>query len=189
MKFGRDITEIIFFARAGQGAKTTAEIIAQAALREGKFVQAFPVFGPERSGAPIKTFVRIATEPIRTREPIVDPDIVVVLDETVLDSQDVDKNLSEQESLIINTRHSSDEIRKKTGFNGKIHTVDANGISMEIVGQPRPNTVILGKLVKVSSVAKLESVMEEFRKIFGDKLGPEMTQKNLLAIEKSYDSL
>ncbi len=189
VKFGRDITEIIFFARSGQGAKTTAEIIAQAALREGKFVQAFPVFGPERSGAPIKTFVRIASEPIRTREPIVDPDIVVVLDETVLDSQQVDKNLSVDESLIINTRRSPAEIKEAIGFNGKIHTVDANGISMEIVGQPRPNTVILGKLVKVSSVAKLESVMEEFRKIFGDKLGPEMTQKNLLAIEKSYDSL
>lgn len=194
MKYYKEMIEIIFHGRGGQGAKVAAEIMAQAAVSEGKFVQAFPSFGPERSGAPTKAFVRISEKEIRTHEPITDPDIVVVLDETLLDSQIVTDNLDKNEFLIVNSRSSAEDIREKLlarseNFAGKIYPIDANGISMEIVGQPRPNTVILGKLIKVSEVAKLESVTEEFRKIFTAKIGEEMTEKNIKAIEKAYDAV
>lgn len=194
MKYHKDIFEIIFYARGGQGAKTAAEIIAQAAVSEGKFVQAFPQFGPERSGAPTKTFVRLSDAAIRTYEPVVDPDVVVVLDETILDSEDVVASLDGKEALIVNTKKTSTEISRKiasggNGFGGRIHPVDANGISMEIVGQPRPNTVILGKFVQVTEAVDLASVIAEFRNIFGHKIGKEATDKNILAIEKAYDAI
>jgi pyruvate ferredoxin oxidoreductase gamma subunit len=194
MKYhNKDIFEIIFHARGGQGAKTAAEIIAQAATAEGKFVQSFPSFGPERSGAPTKTYVRVSNSKIRTREPIVDPDVVVVVDETLLSSVIVTDNLDKNEALVVNSKKSPEELRelieKKNKYEGKIHPIDANGISLQIVGQPRPNTVILGKLVKITEIVKLESVIAEFRKIFEEKIGKEACEKNLQAIEKAYDSI
>lgn len=189
MKYYKDIMEIIFFARGGQGAKTAAEIIAQAAVKEGKFVQAFPSFGPERSGAPTKTYLRIAGKAIRSKEPIVDPDIVVVLDETLLSSQIVTDRLDKNEALIINSVKTPQEIKNLIHYKGKIYPVDANGISLAIIGQPRPNTVILGKLIKVAELVKLENIIGEFRKIFEAKIGKENCEKNVLAIEKAYDAI
>jgi len=192
VKYHKEIFEVIFFARGGQGAKTAAEILAQSAVRENKYVQAFPNFGPERSGAPTKTYLRISQKPILTHEPIVDPDVVVVLDDTLLNSQDVSKNVEKNEALIINTQLSKDDIQqtiseKGKKFEGKIYPINADGISLEIVGQPRPNTVILGKFVQVTEAVKLESVIAEFKEIFEKKIGKEITQKNVSAIEKAYD--
>ena len=192
MKYHKEIFEVIFFARGGQGAKTAAEILAQSAVRENKYVQAFPNFGPERSGAPTKTYLRISQKPILTHEPIVDPDVVVVLDDTLLNSQDVSKNVEKNEALIVNTQLSKDDIQqtiseKGKKFEGKIYPINADGISLEIVGQPRPNTVILGKFVQVTEAVKLESVIAEFKEIFEKKIGKEITQKNVSAIEKAYD--
>lgn len=189
MKMHKDIFEVIFHARGGQGAKVAAEIIAQAAVKEGKFVQAFPQFGPERSGAPTKTYVRISDSEIRTHEPITDPDVVLVLDETILDSEAVAENLGKDGFLIINSKKTADELKSKVNFEGKIYPIDANGISMEIVGQPRPNTVILGKFVQVTEAVKMPSVIAEFEKIFLDKIGKEATTKNMQAIEKAYDTI
>ena len=166
MKYHKNIFEIIFYARGGQGAKTAAEILSQAAVLEGKFVQTFPNFGPERSGAPTKTFVRVSNKAIRTREPVVDPDLVVVLDESILETQKVTENLDRNEFLIINSKRSPEEIKNQINFKGKVFAIDANAISLDIVGQMRPNTVILGKVVQVSEVASLESVIQEFRNIF-----------------------
>jgi len=117
------------------------------------------------------------------------------LDETILDSEIVTKNLDRNEALIIATKKSIEEIGKKLlndegeKFDGRIYPIDANGISMEIVGQPRPNTVILGKLVQVTEAVKLTSVIAEFRNIFEHKIGKEATDKNILAIEKAYDAI
>lgn len=190
MKFNKDTFEIIFFARAGQGAKTAAELIAQTAIREGKHVQAFPSFGPERNGAPMEAFVRISDKAIRIHEPIVDPDVVVILDETLIGFKNVTKNLDERESLIINTVREKKEIAEKLkNFKGNIHPIDAAGISFKIVGQPRPNTAILGKLLQVTEIVKLENLIDEFKRLFEPKIGKELTKKNILAIEKAYDSL
>ncbi len=189
MKNEKDIIEIIFYARGGQGAKAAAEIIAQAATREGNFVQSFPSFGPERSGAPTKTFVRISRKPIRTVEPVVDPDVIIVLDETVLESEKVAENLTKDDCIIINSSKLPQALADELEFSGKVYAIDANGISMKILGQPRPNTVILGKFVQITELISLESVIFEFKNIFEEKIGKEMTEKNIQAIEEAYDSM
>jgi len=188
MKLGRKIFEIVFHARGGQGAKTAAELLAQAALREGKFIQTFPDFGPERTGAPIRTFVRISDEPILTHEPVVDPDVVVVVDETLLGIADVTKNLDENESMIVNTVSDREAVVEKTGYIGNIYPIDATGLSLEIIGEPRPNTAILGRLIKVTEIVRLENIIDVFREKYTGKIGAEKTEKNILAIEKAYDS-
>ena len=190
MKFNKDIFEIIFLARGGQGAKSAAEILAQAAVSEGKFVQAFPSFGPERSGAPTKTYLKVSSGEIRSHEPITDPDLVVVLDETLLADMGITENLDRNEALIINSPKSREELFLRfPDFKGTIYPIDANNISAKIIGQPRPNTSILGKIIKITSLVKLESVTFEFRRIFESKIGKDATDKNVLAIEKAYDSL
>jgi len=190
MKFNKDTFEIIFFARAGQGAKTIAEILAQVVLLEKKYVQAFPYYGPTRSGAPTQAYVRISDKEIRTHEPIIDPDVVVVLDETLLKSRDVTKNLTEGESLIINTDKSNDEIRKiLKNFRGNIKTVDADSISEDILGQKRANVVILGKLIQITEIVKLKNIDKALKKIFAKKIGKEFVEKNIKAVEAGYDSI
>lgn len=181
------ILEIIFFARGGQGAKTAAEILAQGAVLEGKFVQAFPSFGPERSGAPIQTFLRVSNEAIRTHEPILNPDVVVILDDTLLDTEKITQDLKENTILIINSVKKAEDFGQQLKFPGQIYAVDASGISLEIIGQPRPNTVILGKIVQITQVTRLESIQKKFQDIFEKKIGKEACDKNMEAIKKAYE--
>ncbi len=181
--------EIIFFARGGQGAKTAAEILAQGAVLEGKFVQAFPSFGPERSGAPTRTFLRVSDKEVRTHEPILNPDVIVVLDDTLLETENITQGLKESTILIINSVKKSEELGQQLKFSGKIYAVDASGISLEIIGQPRPNTVILGKIVQITQVAKLESIQKEFQEIFEKKIGEIACNKNVEAIGRAYESI
>ncbi len=179
--------EIIIHGRGGQGAKSAAEILVQAAIRKGKFVQAFPNFGPERTGAPMCAFVRISNEPIRTREPIVDPDCVLVLDETIADVVDVTKNVTGTEALIVNSKKEKGELARKLKFKGNLVTIDASGMSKEIIGENRPNTVILGRFAFVTHIVGLDDIIEAFRNKYEKKLGKENTDKNIEAIEKAYN--
>ncbi len=181
------IFEIIIYGRGGQGAKTTAEIIAQGALLEDKYVQAFPEFGPERSGAPVQTFVRIFDKPIKTREPITNPDCFMVLDETLLEVFDGFENLSSDSFLIINTRKTKEEILTEIKFKGKLIIVDASGLAMKIVGENRPNTVIIGKFSVVTKAVKLENLVKVFRIKYEEKIGSEKTNKNINAIKVAYE--
>lgn len=191
MKFNKNTFEIIFFARGGQGAKTASELVAHAAVREGKYVKAFPFFGPERSGAPTKMFLRVSDEPIRTQEPVVDPDVVVVLDETVMENnEEITKNLDRNESLIVNSTLSENEIRKVVPhFQGKIHAVDATHIALNVIGAPNPNMALVGKLLAVSGIVSLDSAAEIFRAVFTEKIGKELTEKNIAAMQAGYDDL
>ena len=190
MKQHKDTFEIIFFARGGQGAKTASELVAHAAVAEGKFVKAFPFFGPERSGAPTKMFLRISSKALRTQEPVSDPDAVVVMDETVLGSQDVANNLDQHEVLVVNSVKSSEEIRKQIPhFKGKIYAIDANGIATAVIGSPNPNMILVGQLLKITEVVSLESAAQVFRGVFLEKIGADLTEKNIKAMEAGYDEL
>lgn len=180
--------EVIIYGRGGQGAKTTAEIIVQAAVKMGKYVQAFPEYGPERSGAPIRTFVRISDEPIRTHEPIWEPDFVLILDESILDNKSFIQNLNTKQPIIVNTNKSKHELNEKIGFSGKLVTIDATGMSKEIIGENRPNTVILGKFAFVTEIVTLQNIIDVFKEKYASKLGAEKTAKNLEAIRNAYDS-
>lgn len=187
VKMKNKIFQIIIYGRGGQGAKTTAEIIAQAAVAEGKFVQAFPEFGPERSGAPVQTFVRVSKESIKTREPVLSPDCFMVLDETLLEVFEDFEKLSQDSFLIINTKKSNEEILEEMNFKGKLITVDASGLSKKVIGENRPNTVILGKFSAVTEVVELENLVKVFRQKYQEKIGAEKTTKNINAIRAAYE--
>ncbi len=185
----KDVYEIIIYGRGGQGGKTAAEILAQAAFLEGKFIQAFPEFGPERSGAPVKAFVRISDQSIGIHEPIIDPDCILVLDKSLLRRSDVFKNVSVREPIIVNSSDTKEELQKFSKFKGNFIPVDASRMSLEVIGENRPNTVILGKFAFVTEMIKLESILRAFKDKYLEKLGKEKTDKNLKAIEKAYDSI
>jgi pyruvate ferredoxin oxidoreductase gamma subunit len=176
------LIEIRWHGRGGQGAVTSAELVAQAAISEGKFAQAFPSFGPERRGAPVLAFVRInSQEPIRIRAEITDPDVVVVLDPGLLTIVNVAAGLKEGGLVIINTKKSFAEIEKNLKFKGKLATVDATRIARETLGVPITNTTMVGALLRATDVVKPESVVEPLNKRFG-----RLAERNVNAMKRAY---
>jgi len=177
------LIEIRWHGRGGQGAVTSAELVAQAAISEGKYAQAFPSFGPERRGAPVLAFVRISSqEPIRIRAEIVQPDIVVVLDPGLLSIVNVISGLKENGMLVINTRKSFEDIEAQIKTKCRLAKIDATGIAREILGVPITNTTMVGALVRASGVVELESLVEPLRQRFA-----RLAERNINAMQKAYD--
>ena len=177
------LIEIRWHGRGGQGAVTSAELVAQAAISEGKYAQAFPSFGPERRGAPVLAFVRISSqEPIRIRAEIVQPDIVVVLDPGLLSIVNVISGLKENGMLVINTRKSFEDIEAQIKTKCRLAKIDATGIAREILGVPITNTTMVGALVRASGVVELESLVEPLRQRFA-----RLAERNIDAMQKAYD--
>lgn len=174
--------EIRIHGRGGQGGVTSAELLAKAAIEKGKYAQAFPSFGPERRGAPVEAFVRISDEPIKIREKIYEPDVVLVLDPTLLDVVKVDAGLKTSGLVVVNTPEKAEEIKEKYNY-PKIAQVDALKIVMEILGVPITNTAMLGALLKATSLLKPEDMQEVLLERFGSKLGP----KNLKALQAAFE--
>ncbi len=184
----KDIVEIRIHGRGGQGAKTAAEFIAEAALDKGKHIQSFPEYGPERAGAPMKAYTRVSDKKIKTFAPVVNPDIVIVIDPTLV-NESVTEGLDKSGILLINTHEKSETIRIKTKFQGKIYTVDATKISLDSVGQNLPNTPMLGALVKISNVITLNSLNNKVNEKFIEKIGKEKTEATIKAIKKAYEEV
>lgn len=176
--------EVRFHGRGGQGAVTSAELMAQAAIGEGKYAQAFPSFGPERRGAPVTAFLRVSSASIRLREKVSQPDVVVILDPTVMNVTKVNDGLKDDGLLIINTSRPAADIRKQYGFTQKIATVDASRIAEETLGVPITNTVMMGALIKATELVGPESVKEPLNERFGPVLAP----KNQKALEQAFDA-
>ncbi len=186
MKPGNMI-EIRWHGRGGQGAKTAAEFIASCTLKEGKYSQGFPDYGPERMGAPIRGFTRIADEPIRLHCPIDSPDIVIVLDDTLLESVDVAEGLTEEGVIIVNTLESPKELRAKLGLEGRrVYTLDATQISLDEIGRPIPNTPMIGALVKATDIIDLDTVIEDVKEKFKEKFKKPVVEGNIKAIRRAY---
>ncbi len=162
--------EIRWHGRGGQGAKTVSQLLAGAALRGGRYAQAFPEYGPERSGAPVKAFTRLDAKEIRLHCSVYEPDIVVVLDPTLLHAKEVrvTEGLKRQGILLVNTAASADDVRRQTGFAGKIITLDAEAIARS-VGARFSNVVMLGALARVLGGITLEDLEREFAQTFGEK--------------------
>ena len=160
---------------------TSTELIALAAINEGKYAQAFPSFGPERRGAPVMAFARISDKPIRTREKVYTPDLVVVLDPTILSIVDVTAGLKKDGLVILNTTKSEEEIRKAFKIKAKMALVDATGIAMEHLGRPITNTTMLGALIKASGVIDIKSMETPLKNRFG-RIAP----RNLVAMNEAY---
>lgn len=182
----KELVEIRFHGRGGQGAKTAADLLGHAALGEGKYIQSFPEYGPERAGAPIKAFVRIGIAPIKVHSGVLEPDMVVVIDPTLLSAVNVSEGMKKEGFLLVNTKGDKEEIKKITGFTGNIYVCDATGIALQHIGSPVPNMPMLGALLKLQEVVKKEILIEEFKKKMGKKLKPEKLEANLKAIEEAY---
>lgn len=174
--------EIRFHGRGGQGAVTSAELTALAAIEQGKYAQAFPSFGPERRGAPVMAFVRVSDEPIRTREKIYEPDIVVVLDPTLLDIVNVASGLKEDGIVVLNTSKSAEEVREVSGISSKLALVDARRIAIETMGIPITNTTLLGAMLKATDLLPLSALEGPLQDRFGRIAG-----KNIQASQRAYE--
>ncbi len=177
------LTEIRWHGRGGQGAVTSAELLAQAAINEGKYAQAFPAFGAERRGAPVIAFVRIDdSRPIRIRAEITEPDIVVVLDPTLLRVVNVASGLKSDGIQVVNTPKEPADIRREFGITGTLATVDATMIARELLGVPIVNTAMIGALLKAAGLVKLESLIEPLKERFG-----RLAERNINAMQRAYE--
>jgi len=159
--------EIRFHGRGGQGAVTTAELMARAAVEEGRYSQAFPSFGPERRGAPVMAFCRVDDHQIRIRAQVVTPDVAVVLDPKLLDVLDPTAGLKEDGILIINSHEEPKSLRDKHGLSCKLALVDGTRIAWDELKRPITNTAMIGALVKATGVVKLSSLEEPIMSRFG----------------------
>ena len=163
---------------------TSVETLALAAIGEGQYAQGFPSFGPERRGAPVAAFNRIDDKKIRVRSGIYKPDVVIVLDSSLMALVNVAEGLKPEGTLIVNTAKSPEEVKKETGFKGTVATVDASKIAREEMGVPITNTTMIGAAVKATGLVKIESVREPLKKRFG-----RIAQKNINAMERAYNEL
>jgi pyruvate ferredoxin oxidoreductase gamma subunit len=173
--------EIRFHGRGGQGAVTSAEIVATAAIASGKFAQAFPSFGPERRGAPVVAFARISEEKIENRTAVLDPDVVIVLDPALIKMVKVAEGLKKGGTLIVNTSKKAEDIRKLTGFKGNLATVNANKISLEVIGAAITNMVMLGAFLKATGHIEAGKIEETIARRFSGLVG----QKNIDALRRA----
>lgn len=184
--------EIRWHGRGGQGAKTAALLLADVAFKTGKYVQGFPEYGPERMGAPITAYNRISDQPIRVHSNIYTPDLVAVVDETLLRSVDVTDGLKEDGAVIVNSPKSPEEIRPMLkGYKGKVYTVDARKISVEALGKYFPNSPMLAAAVAVSGIMEHDAFISEMRNSYQHKFAkkPEVIDGNMLALQLTYDAL
>ena len=184
--------EIRWHGRGGQGAKTAALLLADVAFKTGKYVQGFPEYGPERMGAPITAYNRISDQPIRVHSNIYTPDLVAVVDETLLHSVDVTDGLKEDGAVIVNSPKSPEEIRPMLkGYKGKVYTVDARKISVEALGKYFPNSPMLAAAVAASGIMEHDAFISEMRNSYQHKFAkkPEVINGNMLALQLTYDAL
>jgi len=177
------LVEIRWHGRGGQGAVTSAELLAQAAISEDKYAQAFPAFGPERRGAPVLAFVRIdSRRPIRVRSEVTQPDIVVVLDPGLLRIVKVTAGLKDNGLVVINTAKQAEQIRQEFEIDWSLATIDATRIARDLLGVPIVNTTMIGALIKTTGVVKIESVFEPLEHRFG-----RLAERNINAMKRAYE--
>lgn len=187
-----DMVEIRWHGRGGQGAKTACLLLADVAGLQGKFVQGFPEYGPERMGAPITAYNRISEKRCTIHSNIYYPDYVVVVDESLLDSVDVTGGLKEGGAIIINTPSSPREMRERLrGWTGKVCTLDARRISEEILGRNFPNTPMLAAVVQVSGVLETERFLTDIEQSFHHKFAdkPQVIEGNMATLRKSLEEV
>ena len=184
----KDIVEIRWHGRGGQGAKTASLLLADAAFNTGKYVQGFPEYGPERMGAPITAYNRISSERSTVHSNIYEPDYVVVVDETLISAVDVTAGLKKEGAIVINSGKSPDELRPLLkGYEGRVCTIDAGKISEEELGKNFPNTPMLAAIVKVSGVVNTEEFIQDMEASFKHKFAskPQVIEGNMRALKRS----
>ena len=187
-----NLVEIRWHGRGGQGAKTASLLLADAAFNTGKYIQGFPEYGPERMGAPITAYNRISDKPIRIHSNIYEPNYVVVVDDSLLESVDVTAGLKEDGAIVINTTKDADYLKTALkGYKGKIFIIDARKVSMETLGRYFPNTPMLAAIVKVSKVMDEKDFLEDMQGSFKHKFAkkPEVIEGNMKALEMALNEV
>ena len=185
-----ELIEIRWHGRGGQGVVTAGKLLAEMALTTGQYFQAFPDYGPERMGAPIRAFTRLSARPIGIHSQIQEPNVVVVLDPTLLGSVLVAEGLREDGTLLVNTPTSPAEARQATGFGtGKVCTVDASHIAIEEIGREITNTPMLGAFARATGFFDVEEMADQLRAWFGKKLPAEVVEANVRAMRRAADEL
>jgi len=187
----KNIIEIRWHGRGGQGAKTAALLFAEAAMATGKYVQGFPEYGPERMGAPVLAFNRLSDKQITVHSGITNPDFVVILDPTLISTVDVTSGLSDDGAIIVNTEKTAGEMRAQLNFKGKVFVVNASKIAVESFGKAIPNTPMMGALVKVTNFLEIEGVLADTRRKLEKKFSkkPEIIEGNIKSIRRAYDEV
>ena len=187
-----DLIEIRWHGRGGQGAKTACLLLADAAFNTGKYIQGFPEYGPERMGAPITAYNRISNSPITIHSAIYEPNYVVVVDDTLLDTVDVTAGLKEDGAIVINTTNDAETLKKKlNGYKGGIYTIDARSISIDALGKYFPNTPMLAAIVKVSGVIPEDQFLADMEGSFKHKFAkkPEVIDGNMKALKNTLEKI
>jgi 2-oxoacid:acceptor oxidoreductase gamma subunit (pyruvate/2-ketoisovalerate family) len=180
----KKLLEFRWHGRGGQGAWTASELLARTAIYEGKYIQSFPEFGPERMGAPVTAFTRISTEPIRIHCAVYEPDIVVVLDPTLLNAVPVASGIHEDGIFIVNSADEPAKIRKNLKTeSGQLWSVPATQIALKILGMPITNTAMLGTVVRATNIVKLESI----EKTVKERFRLDLAEKNFAVIKEAYE--
>lgn len=184
------MTEIRWHGRGGQGAKTAATLLAEAALSEDKYLQGFPEYGPEREGAPMRGFTRISDAPVRVHCTIDSPHVVVVLDETLLDTVDVCAGLAPGGTVVINTAMKPEKVRKKLSTpQARVFTVDATRIALDEIGLAIPNTPMMGALIKVTGILDINTIYNGVKEKLGRKFTRQIVDGNIKAIDRAYEEV
>jgi pyruvate ferredoxin oxidoreductase gamma subunit len=186
------LTEIRWHGRAGQGIVTAGELLAEGALKENMYFQAFPDYGPERMGAPIKSYTRISDEPIDVHYQILNPEVVVVVNPNVLSVVDVTEGLAEDGVVIVNSPDPPERIREALGLTGKkarVFTVDATGIALETLKRDIPATLMLGAIIRATGLVDLEKTVEVVQEKLGAKLRGEVVDANVTALRRAHEAV
>ncbi len=187
-----NLIEIRWHGRGGQGAKTASLLLADAAFNTGKYIQGFPEYGPERMGAPITAYNRISDTPITVHSNIYEPDYVVVVDDTLLESVNVTAGLKTNGAIVINTTKSPEYLKSVLkGYEGKIYTIDARKVSMECLGKYFPNTPMLAAIVKVTGIMSDDAFIKDMEGSFKHKFAkkPEVIEGNMNAIKMALNEV
>jgi pyruvate ferredoxin oxidoreductase gamma subunit len=176
--------EVKIFARAGQGAITTASILGEAFFNQGIYAYAFPSFGAARMGAPMNAFLRFDAKPVRLRSQIYNPDYVIVVDPTLIKTENCFAGMKKDSVAIVAVREDTGTIKVSKGV--RLVTLFAEKIALEVIGRPFSNTVLVGAFAKATGEVKIEAINEAIKKRIEEK--PELLQKNLEAVKRGYES-
>ncbi len=186
-----EMLEVRWHGRGGQGTVTAAKVFADACLSGGRYVQAFPEYGPERAGAPLKAYNRISSQELRMHCPVLNPKIIIVADPTLLDSINVTEGAPDDAIFIINSSKDPSIIRAKLNVSKKqkVFVLDATKIAIDSFGRPMPNSPLVGALARVSGAVSLETILEDVKKSFGKKFAKKIIDGNLEAAKRGFEEV
>ncbi|MBI2865744.1 MAG: 2-oxoacid:acceptor oxidoreductase family protein [Chloroflexi bacterium] len=185
-----ELVEVRWHGRARQGVITASEMLAGAALADNKYFYSFPDFGAERAGAPVRAFTRISNVPIRHHCTITEPDVVVVLDPTLLGIVDFVSGLKPGGTLLLNSSLTPQQVRAKLGIKeARVLTVNATRIALDTIGRNIPNTPMLGALLRAVPVVSPEAALQEVRDRLGSKVSEKIVAGNVAAFQRSYQEI